>query len=91
MYNSHTEKTFSYISSLEVFGFDQNRVPTAQGKQGKQGNRENGPKKFPVRENTGNLKILLKKHKENTGNFLCSSCNALILKVKDIAIFAAKR
>ena len=35
------------------------RVPTAQGKQGK--------------ENTGNLEIL-PKHRENTGNFVCSSC-----------------
>ena len=36
------------------------RVPTAQGKW---------PKKFPVRENTGNLGIL-----PNTGNFVCSIC-----------------
>ena len=34
-----------------------NRVPTAQGKQGK------WPKKIPVRENTGNLEIL-PKHRE---------------------------
>ena len=43
-------------------------------------NRENGPKKFPVRENTGNLEIsqntgnFLLKHRENTGNFISSSC-----------------
>ena len=43
-----------------------NRVPTAQGKQGK------WPNKFPVRENAGNLEIL-PKHRENTGNFVCSS------------------
>ena len=45
-------------------------------------NRENGPKKIPVRENTGNLEILsntrktqgiLSKHRENTGNCICSS------------------
>ena len=43
------------------------RVPTAQGKQGK------WLKKIPVRENTGNLEIL-PKDRENTGNFVCSSC-----------------
>ena len=43
------------------------RVPTAQGKQGK------WPKKIPVRENAGNLEIL-PKHRENTGNFVCSNC-----------------
>ena len=48
------------------------RVPTAQGKQGK------WQKKIPVRENTGNLEILL-----------AQVVNSLILKVKDIAIFAA--
>ena len=40
------------------------RVPTAQGKW---------PKKIPVRENTGNLEIL-PKHREDTGNLVCSSC-----------------
>ena len=44
------------------------RVPTPQGKQ------EKSQKKFPVRENTGNLEIL-PKHRENTGNLACSSCN----------------
>ena len=44
-----------------------NTVPTAQGKLGK------WQKKFPVRENTGNLEMLLK-HRENTGNLVCSSC-----------------
>ena len=29
--------------------------------------------KFPVRENTGNLEIL-PKHRENTGNLVCSIC-----------------
>ena len=43
---------------------------TAQGKQGK------WPKKFPVRENTGNLEIL-PKHREHTGKLVCSSCNFL--------------
>ena len=67
------------------------RVPTAQGKQGK------WQKKIPVRENTGNLKIL-SKHRENTGNFvktqgisLAQVVNVLILKVKDIAIIAANK
>ena len=41
------------------------RVPTAQEKQGK------WPKK--IRENTGNLEIL-PKHRESTGNLVCSSC-----------------
>ena len=36
-------------------------------------NRENDSKKIPVRENTGNLEIL-PKHRENTGNFVWSSC-----------------
>ena len=65
------------------------RVPTAQGKQGK------WPKKIPVRENTGNLEIL-PKHRE-FGNFaktqgICFSqvVTSLILKVKDILIFATK-
>ena len=51
-----------------VFGpYIVGRVPTAQGKQGK------WQKVFPVRENTGNLEIL-PKHRENTGNLVCSSC-----------------
>ena len=60
---------------------------TVQGKQGT----------FPVRENKGNLEIL-SKHREfcqNTrktqGIFFAQVVNALILKVKDIAIFAAKK
>ena len=48
----------------------EHRVPTAQGKQGKQGK---WLKEIPVRENTGNLEIL-PKHRENTGNLVCSSC-----------------
>ena len=43
------------------------RVPTAQRKQGK------WHRKFPVRENIGNLEIL-STHRENTGNLVCSSC-----------------
>ena len=60
-------------------------------------------KKFCVRENTGNLEIL-PKHRENTGNleilpkkqgktqgiWFAQVLNSLILKVKDISIFAAK-
>ena len=42
------------------------RVPTAQVKQGKWQNR------VPVMEKTGNLEIL-PKHRENTGNLVCSS------------------
>ena len=46
-------------------------IPNAGYPQGKQGKwRE----KIPVRENTGNLKML-PKHRENTGNLVCSSCN----------------
>ena len=67
------------------------RVPTAQGKQGK------WQTKFPVRENTGNLEML-SKHREfclNTGKtqgiLLAQVVNVLILKVKDIAIVAAKK
>ena len=54
------------------------RVPTAQGKQGKQGKWQ---KEIPVRENTGNLEML-PKHRENTGNFVCSSCKFLDAKAK---------
>ena len=46
-------------------------------------------KKFPVRENTGNLEIF-PKHRENTGNLFAQVVNSLILKVKGIAIFATK-
>ena len=63
-----------------IFNMCINRVPTAQGKQGKL------PKKF--RQG---------KHRE-FGNvvktqvvFFAQVVNALILKVKDIAIFAAKK
>ena len=68
------------------------RLPTAQGKQGK------WTKKFPVRENTGNLAIL-SKHRENTRNFIKTQgkhrefarvVNSRILKLKYISIFAAK-
>ena len=52
-------------------------------------NRENGNNKIPVRENTGNLEIL-PKHKENTGIWFAQVVNSLVLKVRDIAIFAAK-
>ena len=48
-------------------------------------NRENGPKRFPVRENTGTLDFFSK-----TQGILCAQVvNSLILKIKDIAIFAA--
>ena len=50
-------------------------------------NRENGKKKIPVRENTGNLEIL-PNHRENTG--FSHFVNSLILKVNDILIFPAK-
>ena len=50
-------------------------------------NRENRQKKIPDRENTGNLKFC-----QNTdrGIYNLSKPNSLILKVKDISIFAAK-
>ena len=49
-------------------------IPTAQGNQGK---------KVAVRENTGNLEILLKYREFSFSQVV----NSLILKVKDIAIF----
>ena len=64
------------------------RVPTAHGKRGKQGK---WPKKFHVRENTGNLDFffktqgILSEHRENTGNgntqgiLLAQVVNVLIL------------
>ena len=68
----------------ESLGFSLYRVPTAQGKQGK------WPKKFPARENTGNLEILSKHRKfcQNTGIFFAQVVNALILNLKYIVIFA---
>ena len=66
--------------------------------QGTHGTGKTGKmaKKFPVRENTGNLEIL-SKHREcclNTGKtqgiLLGQVVNVLILKVKDIAIVAEK-
>ena len=45
-------------------------------------------KKIPVMDNTGNLEIL-PKHWKNTGGF-AQVVNSLILKVKDITIFAVK-
>ena len=44
------------------------------GKQGK------WPKKIPVSENTGNLEM--SKHRENTGNFVSSSCKCSDSKSK---------
>ena len=45
--------------------------------------------KFSVRENTGNMEML-PKHKENTGNLVCSSCNFPDSKGKRCSIFAVK-
>ena len=56
------------------------RIPTAQGKQGKWG------EKIPVRENTGNLEILPK----TQGTWFAQVVNSLILKIKNISVFAAK-
>ena len=54
------------------------------------GKSEKRPTKFHIRENAGNLEIL-PKHRENTENFLFAQVvNSLILKVKDIVIFAMK-
>ena len=55
------------------------RVPTAQGKE------EKWPKRFPVRENRefGNCP-------KTQGTWFAQVLNSLILKVKDISIFAAK-
>ena len=57
------------------------RVPTEQGKQG------NG-KTIPVKENTGNLEFF-----QNTGKiqgiWFAKVVNSLILKAKNILIFAA--
>ena len=60
--------------------------------QGTHGTGKTGKKtkKIPVRGNTGNLEIL-SKHSENTGNLLAQIVDDLILKVKDIAIVAAKK
>ena len=48
-------------------------------------------KKIPVRENTGNLEILPKGRENLTQGILFAQVvNSLILKVKDIALFASK-
>ena len=73
-------------------------VPTAQDKQGKQGKwRKKNPFQGKHRE-FGNFVKTQEKHREfcqNTGKtqgiLLAQVVNALILKVKDIAIFAAKK
>ena len=63
-------------------------------------NRENGKKEFPVRENTGNLKMLskhrentrnLSKHRENTGNFVSSSCKCSDSKSKGYCDICRKK
>ena len=61
-------------------GYPLERENTGQGKQGK------CKKEFPVRENTGNLEIL-PKHREFG---FAQVENSLILKVKDVSIFATK-
>ena len=72
------------------------RVPTAQGRQGKQGK---WPKRFPVRENTEFVNFVKTqgKHRKfclNTGRtqgiLVVQVVNVLILKVKDIGIIAEK-
>ena len=70
--NEHTQ----YIKVKKMYY--KNRVPTAQGEQGKQGK---WPKKIPVRENAGNSEIL-SKHRETTGNFVCCSCKCSDSKSK---------
>ena len=61
-------------------------VPTKAGYSLHRENRENGNNKIPVTENTGNLEILSK----TQGIWFAHVVNSLILKVKDISIFAAK-
>ena len=53
--------------TLRIETCDKGQVTHSTGKTGKMA------KKNPGRENTGNLDILLK-HRENTGNLVCSSC-----------------
>ena len=57
------------------------RVPNAQGKQGK------WPKKFLVRENTGIWKFCQNTEKTQ-GIWFAQVVNSLILKIKDVSIFA---
>ena len=57
----------------------------------KQGKRGKWQKQIPVRENAGNLEILLMViHRETQGFLSAKVLNSLIRKVKDIVIFAAK-
>ena len=78
-YVDRNKRLLLLISTGYILG----RVPTAQGKQGK------WPKKIPVRENTGNLEIL-QKYRETEGIWFSQVVNSLILKIKEILIFAAK-
>ena len=61
------------------------RVPTAQGKRGKMA------KKNPCQGNFVKTQGILSKHRETQGILLTQVVNALILKVKDIAIVTAKK
>ena len=60
------------------------RVPAAQGKQGK------WPKKIPVRENTGNLEMVAKTQGKHREFGFLKFVNPLVLKIKNILIFAMK-
>ena len=61
------------------------RVPTAQGKQGKwQKNDLSGKTQgfWIFCQNTGKAEGILSKHRENTGNFVSSSCKCSDSKTK---------
>ena len=63
------------------------RVPTPQGNRRNQGKWQ---QRFPVRENTGNLKFCQNTEKTQ-GIWFAQVVHSLILKVMDISIFATKK
>ena len=60
------DKESQQTSYMDIYSRD---ILNAAGYPRHRENRENGLKKIPVRENTGNLEIL-SKHREKTGNFV---------------------
>ena len=61
------------------------------GKTGKMAKKDPCQRKHRVFGNFVKTQGILSKHRVNTGNLLAQVVNVLILKVKDIAIVAAKK
>ena len=72
---SHTFHLYYYdnFHSHQIFAHLRHCAKCAKICTGYPRHRENGKKKSLFRENTGNLEIL-SKHREDTGNLVCSGC-----------------